>query len=325
MTTKRTKGQILVIILILLSILGIIAITATLTTVKDTKEQAQNKQYQQYYSLGERTIIDAQRFLSGKELKDITQDIILPNDSGYSLNGTCDLTKVDEGFVSCRFNNIPASQVISQESSETLSIYMEIRDTDYINNHTMEKDKDVLINIKPGSNNSTYIFWDDSTVAWGISYDYRTATEYLTDKVVFDTGSGPFNTNAQRTSTCLKVEPIAATSINSIIQKMGLTKTPKHIAKITNNNCGTAMYFRLRPYKSNNESITFSLYKDDVSGVGAMQRKISTITTSNLSNTTGQASEKPVSALETSFLLTDTPLSLFDYVLKTETKGIEFE
>lgn len=328
MKTKQISGQIMVIVLLLLSILSIIALTATLTTVKDTQEQVQNKQYQQYYSLGEGKILDIQRYLGNGDLSklaDITNGG-LPSETGSSTLGTCILIANNPGgnqAYECTFNDIQSSDVNTGTSAETFSVYTKVEDTNYIVDYQAKVDSDLLLELTAGSANDTYIMWKTSAgspndVAWGISYDYKSGSDYITDKVVYEPGSGPFaGGSANADSTCVKVvkETPSTAKTNQMGGLLGYDTGTFAIKISVKAVCqNSPLYFRIRPYRNSKEEVTTAIYKDGNSA--PLQRTISTVTTSN--NTSGQASDTPTSVLKTNYLLTSTPLNLFDYVLRTE-------
>lgn len=325
MKTKKS-GQIMVIVLLLLSILSIVALTATLTTVRDSQESLQNKQYQQYYSLGERKILDIQQFLGYSGLNTLTNGTVeIPSEAGEASNANCSIsgngTKAE-----CTFEKVSSSEVGGGESTEELDIYSLIEDTNYILDHEMQKDQDILLTLGNGIN-TTYLFWDNQAdVAWSVTYDYKNSSnEYISEKEIYDSFSPPKLFGASTISTannCLVItDAPTANEINVAKANMGVpTRNFTRVLKISKQtipSCNTALYFRLRPLRQNStDTVSFSLYKVDNST--PLQRKITTITSTSAENSATQAEDTPTAVLESSYLLTYSPLSLFDYVLRTE-------
>lgn len=318
MKKRDIKAQIMVIVLLLLSILSIVALTATLTAVRDNEEQVQNKKYQQYYSLGERTIIDMQRYLGNSDLSTMNGSVSLPSEAGSPLAGNC---SQNGNQASCEFPEISSAAVGGGESSETLSVITSIVDTDYILNHTTQKDQDILLELTPSSTNITYLLWDDNTVAWGVTYDSKdSSNNYYSQKAVFGRNQSPFgltNTNA----SCVSITDVSS---NPTIRPQVLTKMGNPAGSFSNiieirtttTGCNTALDYRIRAYKANEGEITFSLVKDG--SAVPLQRVITTITTTSETEANLQTEDNPTAVLSTSYLLATTPLNLFDYVLRTE-------
>ncbi len=330
---KRTySAQIMVIVLLLLSILSIVALTATLTTVRDSQESVQNKQYQQYYSLGERKILDMQQYLGYTALSALNNNggnISLPSDIGSTTAGTC--TNIEANKYGCDFKNLTSSEIGGGQSQERLDTYVEIEDTNYIYNHSTQKDQDILIPLTSGSND-TYLMWNNqSNLAWSISYDMKdNVHNYHSYKEIYDQGDGPFGGVSNFSADCIDITTsVPVEKVNQIKAAMGIpAESFSHIIKISKSNLNfcnagvTDLFFRLRPLRSTNTAeITFSLYKDG--NDAALQRKITTVTSTSKDYADSQKEDSPTAVLESSYILTYSPLSLFDYVLRTETDIIK--
>lgn len=309
---SKLSGQILVIILLILSVLSIIALTATLNTSRDTQEQQQNKQYQQYYAVGERKIMDMVEIL-GKQAIGLTDSTINLSGVDFSCGLACG-TGLIRTYTNV--NPIPPSNYNnSGGTAENLDASLTVEDLLKISGGTtvsINKDQDILLNLS--TNTGTIVFdWEgnagiktDPVVAWNISYDYKSGNEYKTDKFVWNTsGSGPYG--ALNTST----------GGNSDLGCFRLaTNTPSGLIITLQGSCNNQLYLRLKPVTNTLASVTITNL-DMTGNTSPIARKISGSTTTSSTGGTNNAT-KATAVLETTYLLTQSPLSLFDYVLRSE-------
>lgn len=317
---KKQPAQIMVIVLLLLSILSIIALTATMTTVRDTQEQVQNKKYQQYYSLGEKMIFEYQRAL-GTE--------VLPNPATL-VSITGEITSKTAcssipGGIACTISGIESTEATT-DSKETYDVYTEVVDTDYIKGYKLDKDQDLMLDILDDNANTTYLLWNETDTkkpSWNISYDYldTNSNDYITKKAFF----GPlFNITTPNSDGCLTVAPVPDQLPTLMTQIEAATGTYTKALKIelttggTCNNNITALDFRIKGLlaSTNDTQIDIALVKAD--NTSMLQRTITTVTTTSTEGEANQNPENPATVLSSNYLLTTTPLSLFDYVLRTE-------
>jgi hypothetical protein len=314
---RAYNAQIMVIILLILSVLSIIAVSVTLNTTRDTEEQVQDKQYQQYYSVGERNIVDMIRYL-GKDSLNVLSLTPAPviNNLNYTCSGSgasyeCVIDSIDNSY----YNE-------AGETTEVLTTSMEIEDSAQLEDGmTLEitKDQDLLfdLGLLTGWTSLTYT-WNDGPfvgsntseppyeVSWNISYDcYNAGTnEYRTDKFIWDQ-SGGFNYLTQATSGTS--QDYGYFSVSS----SGTTIT------ITNNAgvCASPQFLRIKPITKVTGQTSVTLTALQVNGTTVpLVRRIRTVTSSANSG----ISDNPSAVLETTYFLGETPLSLFDYVLRTE-------
>lgn len=319
--SKMLRGQIMVIVLLFLAVLTIIAVGVTLNTSRDTKEQVADKQYQQYYSVGERIIVDLINFIGKDSLTPLSKDSINP----ININSLDYLCSEESSAVNCTIKEIPNTYFNESGTAEVLTSVIKIEDLTEIDEATtgslfIKKDQDLLFDFAETGHWDTLTFsWEDPesneviyTTSWNFSYDYYSegSNVYKTDKLVWDKSNG--NIYSQE-STILN-SPDACFSIS-------FSQEPNTNPKMTviNGECNGAselnpLFFRIKPVSKDNETVKLTEISFEGGNSPAIARKItSTTTTSNSGN-----SDSPSAVLETIYFLGKTPLSLFDYVLRTE-------
>lgn len=312
-TKKYISGQIMVIVLLILSVLSVIAISVTLNTSRDTEEQIQDKQYQQYYSVGERNIMDMIRHLGRQATS------ILPMETNISINGLnyyCvkDLL-VKSQPITCTIASIDNTYYNLSGTQEVLTTVMQIEDFSTLEGETITipKDQDLvfdLVAMSDWSVDKTMRFgWTSTSVtSWNISYDCYVGGVYSTYKFVWDNSAG---VNYNAVSLSGNSTPLNAFSVAYDTTTGGSPLTITH-----NSGCVSALgipqFLRIKPV-TDATSVELNLLEFVDSRV-PLVRKITTVTTT--ANT--GSSENPSAVLETTYLLLDSPLSLFDYVLRTE-------
>lgn len=296
------KGQIMVIILLVLSILTIIAVGVSLNTARDTKEQVQDKQYQQYYSVGERNIVDFINYLGKKQLSSLFNGLDNGSLNINNLNYNCNK---NSNILNCTVDNITSDYFNESGTEENLTTIITIEDFQEIpigTVLTLRKDQDLLfdfINL-PGIS-SLKFKWQGNNVAWDMSLDYYilASNEYITDKLVWDK-NGIYNNNLEVVNS-----PLGCFRANYVQANNEIT--------INNISCNNKQFLRIKPVMKNNDTI--DLTGLSISGANTyLIRKVTSTTTSRNSGTI----DNPSVVLETTYFLGESPLSLFDYVLRTE-------
>jgi hypothetical protein len=307
--TKRITGQIMVIVLLLLSVLSIIALTITLATIRDSQEQVQNKKYQEYYSLGERMILDVQKAIGNSTIATGAPLQFNSDATGTLLKSENCVNGGAVALVYCDFKQVPTSEATTSGGLATYDVHVEIADSTTITGQTVGQDQDILLDLGAG-NNTVDLSWPQNNIDWNISFDYLdAANNFVTRKLVYTAGSptvvGPYAdvVNAAGDDNCFKIYQNPAGNINSLrIETTVATCTPALV---------TPLYLRFKPVGG-----IASVNLSRVAQTAPLQRTIRTVTTS--SNSVNDNVQNPTSVLETKYLLTKSPLSLFDYVLRTE-------
>lgn len=318
--SKKFNGQIMVIVLLFLAVLTIIAVGVTLNTSRDTKEQVADKQYQQYYSVGERVIVDLINFIGKDSLTSLTNG---PGGSIEinSLNYNCNEVS---SAVNCTISQIPSTYFNESGTAETLTSVIKIEDISEIDEPTtgalmIKKDQDLLFDFAETGGWNTFDFsWADDSgseapfqTAWNLSYDYYDANSntYKTEKLVWDQSSGNIYSESPDNNQSFPNECFQ-------IDNFEIDESSNPSIQITYNEsvCPNPLFLRLKPIMKNSEGVKITkLTFDGTSGAPIARKIISTTTTKDSGNT-----DSPSAVLETIYFLGKTPLSLFDYVLRTE-------
>lgn len=309
------RGQIMVIILLLLSVLTIIAVSVTLNTTRDTEQQVQDKQYQQYYSVGERNIIDMITYIEKQALS-----TAIPNNGLTPVYVTAgglsyECTAPSANSRDCSLGSIGTSYFSQSGTAETLTTSMSIIDSNQIDPNmqvTVNKDQDILFDLQLLTGWSSLRFkWVDGgvnpgdyQVSWNISYDcyFAAANEYRTEKFVWDKSNGD-NYSAVSTSGATAYFSVAWDNTTEFIT-------------VNDIGCGvggTAQFLRVKAITKTSTTVII----DTLALGNAAVPLVRTIRTSTTTNNTG-TQDVPSAVLETTYFLGETPLSLFDYVLRTE-------
>jgi len=320
--SKKFQGQIMVIVLLFLAVLTIIAVGVTLNTSRDTKEQVADKQYQQYYSVGERIIVDLINYIGKESLAIIAEK----NSDINSLNYNC--AGIIDNSINCSIDTIPNTFFNESGTLEELKSAIKIEDLTEIDAETTgtltaKKDQDLLFDFNETGIWDNFSFsWNDGSTrpvvyntAWNISYDYYDSANniYKTDKLVWDNSGG--NIYSKASGPGIISSPLGCFAIEF---QHPSGSDPK--ISITNNECAGALFLRIKPVMKTSEQVEITSLKISGGSDGVvLARRIITTTTSSNSGTT----DSPSAVLETIYFLGKTPLSLFDYVLRTEDSVIK--
>lgn len=295
---NRLPAQIMIIVLVLMSILSIIALSVTMTSVRDKEEKAQNNQYQAYYAVGENKLLDFQQYIGKKTLSSLETNLTLTGDTG-NATGSCGGIGNDgpDSTRTCTFDNISLANSVSQ-TAEVVKTIITVTDSSEITNFSAQKDKDILLDIQTATVPLTiYLSWAGSSTAWNFTVD---KTDYTSEKTIFSPAgifSQPFTSY---TGSCFRYTSSGSSVTISIT-------------------CGEKMFFRLRPLMNNMTSAT-TINSLSIEGNNIPLQRTLTNTTTTVNS--GNA-DNPTVVLETTYLLIGQPLSLFDYVLRTESDVIK--
>lgn len=290
---KKIRAQIMVIVLVLMSVLSIIALSVTISSIRDKQEKTQNSQYQEYYSMGENMLLNFQQTINRKSLDLIDNSLAVDIGS----NVTADCNPVNTLSKKCVFNNIDAS-LFDPQKQETLKSTVIIEDSLTITGFLAEKDKDIMLDIASASlPTKVRLSWTgSSSTAWNITVD---KTDYSSEKTIYNKGTTIFSTEVKSyTGSCMDY-----TSSIDAADKTTVEITLK---------CANKMYLRLRPIIKVGTGVTIDLSVDN-NTIPLMRTLTNTVVSNNTTNP-----DNPVVVLETKYLLIAQPLSLFDYVLRTE-------
>jgi hypothetical protein len=303
---SKLSGQIMVIILLILSILSVIALTATLNTSRDTQEQQQNKEYQQYYAVGERKMMDIVQAL-GKIPVGTAANTLTLSDTNFVCSTGCTTGDMVRTYVAPTILPTNYNTAGTQENLQSSITVTDLQKIDATTPVDVNKDQDILLNISGNTGTVTFKWTNGDVVAWNISYDYKTGggADYKTDKFVWNKlPGGPYATDTSAGGTsdqgCFNITGNSAA---------GLVVTYNGAA------CATPLFLRLKPVTTAS-SVTIN-YLEIAGNTQPLARKITSATTSATSGGTGNAAN-PSAVLDTTYLLTVSPLSLFDYVLRSE-------
>jgi type II secretory pathway pseudopilin PulG len=288
----------MIIVLVLMSILSIIALSVTMTSVRDKEEKAQNNQYQAYYAVGENKLLDFQQFIGKDTISSLSTNLTLTGDTGTAA-GTCDA--INGTSRTCTFDNINLANDISQ-TAEIVKTIITVTDSSEITNFSAQKDKDILLDIQTATTPTIIIDldWSGVATAWNFTVDKK---DYTSEKAVFSP-AGIFSQihESYSTGTCFSY-----------------TKTATSAVRITINCPSERMFFRLRPLMTTPGASTLINRLTIQGNTIPLQRTLTnTTTTVNSGN-----ADNPTVVLETTYLLIGQPLSLFDYVLRTESDVIK--
>jgi type II secretory pathway pseudopilin PulG len=320
------SGQIMVIVLVLMSILSIIALSVTLTSVRDKEEKTQNNQYQSYYAVGENKMLDFQQLIGRDPLNTITKvgtSIDLTGDTGTTgdvIKGNCpDLTSISDPTNpdniikkrTCTFNEIVPSNY-NIDKGENLKSIISVEDSSQITNYPAQKDKDLLLDIElVALPIQIELSWAGSDTAWNFSVDKFDGTDYVSDKAIYSPNSIIFSTPV----TSYNPTPATCFNYSSAINNGRTTIT-------VNITCANKMFFRLRPIMKVGTSVYIDLKM--INNTIPLQRTLTSTTTTADAGYGGSGNaDNPTVVLETTYLLIAQPLSLFDYVLRTEVDVIK--
>lgn len=291
MKKQKLNGQILVVLLLALSILSIFVVVVATNARKDVVETFQNQQYEQSLSTAE-----------NKLLQVVTGEIELdPLEPGWDGNA-CDSIGTT---ITCEYTD-PAED----ESDDKITTKITISEESNFTNLPVEKDSSIklLLNNYRGK---LKIDWSIDA-AWMISIDYQVGTEYRVEKDVYD-NTGLFNAPIK---TCFGVGPnqgIVVNGGNSITLDLATafvgTSAPNCIPS-----GATLVSLRLKPLMdiSGGTITNLSVTALDNNFPAQVQKVIAE------SKSSVSGNNIPTAIVELLDPLYESPIELFDYVLRTE-------
>jgi len=296
---NRLPAQIMIIVLVLMSILSIIALSVTMTSVRDKEEKAQNNQYQAYYAVGENKLLDFQQYIGKKTLASLETNLTLTGDTG-NATGSCGGIGTDgpDSTRTCTFDNISLANNVS-DTGEVVKTIITVTDSSEITNFSAQKDKDILLDIQTASVPLTInLSWAGTATAWNFTVD---KTDYTSEKTIYSPAGIFSQPHTSYPGGACFTYTSSGSSVRIIIT------------------CGNKMFFRLRPLMNNGASAT-TINSLSIEGNNIPLQRTLTNTTTTVNS--GSA-DNPTVVLETTYLLIGQPLSLFDYVLRTESDVIK--